>query len=330
MPPLILRPSAQNQINFGANKSTRIGSHPRPTGGGGGFGNGFGDNPLTDDGFYIYTHEPVDADTVLADDFSRGAWYTYTADDVIPYLGANDPETGGGYYNTGVHGWVGTIYNGRPTPTPSGAVELLGNGDYTATAGVVGGDNTANMADHNLKYSTNEVWLRFYTKPSADYDVGSEKMVTFNSTAAGNGGISIGNAGSGRGIANWDCCPVYDCNGPPNVYYYRQNQGAEVITTPGRWQFVEMHVKMNTPGVADGIWELWLDDCGDGTFPVNPVGSPTLKAQHLAVQWQGPTDNKSIVSIWFENWSNPISSGSYKYTFRINANRAHALGFATV
>jgi hypothetical protein len=78
----------------------------------------------------------------------------------------------------------------------------------------------------------------------------------------------------------------------------------------GRWAYVEMHIKMNTPGQSNGIWELWLNDCGtDGRC----TGTPTLRARHTTVEWQGPNDNKQIRSIWFENWANPGSVGTELY-----------------
>jgi hypothetical protein len=85
------------------------------------------------------------------------------------------------------------------------------------------------MADHNLGPNADgyyEIWLRYYIKPSVGYQYGAQKMITFNSTPAGSGGISIGGAGSPFGNGAFDTCPVYDCNTTDEVYYYRQNQGS--------------------------------------------------------------------------------------------------------
>ena len=171
------------------------------------------------------------------------------------------------------------------------------------------------MADHDLgpnKNGYNELWLRYYIKPLTGYVYGAQKMITFNATQAGGGGITIGGSGSPFNDGAYDTCPVYDCNITNAVYYYRQNQGTRYMLKDheGVWTYVEMHIKLNTPGQANGVWELWLNDCGASGVC---TGTPTLRSRFTTVQWQGPTDNKQIRSIWFENWANPGSTGTELY-----------------
>jgi hypothetical protein len=40
---------------------------------------------------------------------------------------------------------------------------------------------------------------------------------------------------------------------------FRQNQGTPVVFQPQHWYCVEMHVKLNTPGLADGEVAAWID-----------------------------------------------------------------------
>ena len=67
---------------------------------------------------------------------------------------------------------------------------------------------------------------------------------------------------------------------------------------------------MNTPGQKNGIYEFWPSDCGASGVC---TGSPILRARHTTVEYQGPSDNKQIKSYWFENWSNPVSTGKMWY-----------------
>jgi hypothetical protein len=184
------------------------------------------------------------------------------------------------------------------------------------------------------KTSYREIFLRYYIKPSIDYGFGAEKMMTINSTPAGWGGISVGGSGSPFGNGAFDMCPVYDCNilgygnplSPHTWGYLSQNTGANLLLKDylGHWVFVEMHIRMNTPGVQDGIWQLWLNDCG--TDGLGCQGTPTLRSNYNNVRWQGPTENKLISSVWFENWANPPSVGETHYD-QIIISKTGPIGF---
>jgi hypothetical protein len=272
---------------------------------------------------YFNSSEPgcgTDSSIVWCDDFETGSWYSKDCDTA---------NASGGLAQT--KGWCGTIFANPISPT--GAAVCGGAGaagtNCAASGGMHnGGQGGVNMADHNLGPNANgynEIWLRYYIKPSAGYQYGAQKMITFNATPAGSGGISIGGAGSPFSNGAYDTCPVYDCNTTGAVYYYRQNQGTKLTLSQitGHWAYVEMHVKLNTPGQANGIWELWLDDCGtDGRC----TGTPTLRSHYTTVQWQGPTDNKQIKSIWFENWANPGSVGTELYD-QIMVKTSGPIGF---
>jgi len=262
-------------------------------------------------GMYYNSSEPgcgTDPSIVLCDDFESGSWYTKDCDEA---------NASGGLLQT--KGWCGTIY-ARPTTPPGAARCGAGVGAAGTNCAADGGQHTGsvggrNMADHDFgpnKSGYNELWLRYYIKPLPGYVYGAQKMINFNATQAGGGGISIGGPGSPFADGALDMCTWWDCNVTGEIYYYRQNQGTRYLLKDhlGVWSYVEMHVKLNTPGQKNGIWELWVDDCG-----ANGVctGTPTLRSRFTTVEWQGPTENKQIRSVWFENWANPGSVGTELY-----------------
>jgi Polysaccharide lyase 14 len=72
-------------------------------------------------------------------------------------------------------------------------------------------------------------------------------------------GQSWGNGGSCSGSPNDPYCSPNNCSNTPNdVYCGKSNDGGEFYN--GRWYLVEMFVKMNTPGVADGVIKGWINN----------------------------------------------------------------------
>jgi hypothetical protein len=274
---------------------------------------------------YYNSSEPgcdgSDPNVLLCDDFEDGTWYEKNCDQA---------NASGGLLQT--DGWCGTIY-GDPI-SPAGAATCGSAGAAGTNCAANGGlhdgsTGGVNMADHNLGPNGNgynEIWLRYYIKALPGYVYGAQKMITINATSAGSGGISIGGSGSPFGDGAYDTCPVYDCNTTGEIYYYRQNQSQVLKLSQilGHWAYVEMHIKLNTPGQKDGIWELWINDCG--TTGVC-TGTPTLRSHYTTVEWQGPTDNKQIRSLWFENWANPGSVGTELYD-QIKVSKGGQIGFA--
>lgn len=70
-----------------------------------------------------------------------------------------------------------------------------------------------------------------------------------------------------------------------------QNSGNGVLDTAGsrvgRWTAIEFHFKLNsTSGAADGIYEVWMDDCGP--FGQTCPTTPTLRGRYTNVAYRGP------------------------------------------
>ena len=48
---------------------------------------------------------------------------------------------------------------------------------------------------------------------------------------------------------------------------------------PGRWYLFEWYVKLNTPGLSDGVAKLWIDDASQ------PISSQTLRMEYEDMRW---------------------------------------------
>ena len=58
-----------------------------------------------------------------------------------------------------------------------------------------------------------------------------------------------------------------------------QNQARNITLQPGRWYLFEWYIKLNTPGVSDGITKLWIDDASA------PIGTQTLRLHYTDMRW---------------------------------------------
>jgi hypothetical protein len=259
-------------------------------------------------GYYLNSAEPMcngsDSTVLMCDDFEDGSWYTTNGD------------ISGGKNNTANDGWSGTIY--ADPITPAGAAVCGNQGavgsNCSATSGYLdGSEGGQNFGDHDLGpnlSSYNEIFWRYYIRTSNDTVWSGEKMLTFNKCCAGVGGIYFGSTGAGvsgagaNNTAEFNVCPVYDCFDSQKGFggWRTQNQGSKLgVAANNHWYYVEIHVKLNSPGQANGIYEVWIDDCGIG---LGCTGPGTLRTRYTDVQWVGPGDNSLIGSLWLENWGN--------------------------
>lgn len=63
----------------------------------------------------------------------------------------------------------------------------------------------------------------------------------------------------------------------------------------GQWRCVEAHVKLNSPGVSDGVFEFWVDGA--------------LEARRDDLNWVGTWQGYGINAIFFENYWNDGAPG---------------------
>lgn len=75
-----------------------------------------------------------------------------------------------------------------------------------------------------------------------------------------------------------------------NLKWLGLRQGQTPIFSPiesGRWVCVESHVKLNTPGKTDGVFELWIDG--------------KLEASRTDLDWHGEWTDYGINAVFLEN-----------------------------
>jgi hypothetical protein len=58
--------------------------------------------------------------------------------------------------------------------------------------------------------------------------------------------------------------------------YKGQNQGNDLTWELGKWYYVEFHVKLNDPGVSNGIAEFWIDEAS----PSLTINNQTLRLKY--------------------------------------------------
>ncbi len=82
----------------------------------------------------------------------------------------------------------------------------------------------------------------------------------------------------------------------------------------GQWYCIEAHVKLNTPGNSDGLFEFWIDD--------------TLQANTSNLNWHGDwnsnSDNLKLNAVMIENhWNkgSPVDQERYMDNFVISTSR---------
>jgi hypothetical protein len=98
----------------------------------------------------------------------------------------------------------------------------------------------------------------------------------------------------------------------------------------GRWYCFEYRMKLNTPGQANGVAELWIDDCG-----VNGLGCAGTSTRRISVTNIRFSSRKStsdrIEMVWLENWANSQnqggSLGTGPYWDQVKASTVGPIGF---
>lgn len=268
---------------------------------------------------YFNSSEPgcdgSDPNVLWCDDFEDGSWFVTTADKNNPL---ND-------------GWNGTPFGG-PDPQGTNFGRCSGKGvagtNCAVTSGPHGGIGQAlAMGDHDLNglVGVDEIYFRYYVQPQPGYLFGQEKALTFNQCCAGIGGIYFGTIffGSGASVSSIR----------PHFYAIKQgvnlsmNLGTDLFMSGGNWYYIELHLKLNTPGSSNGIFELWMDDCGPNGLGC--TGPGTLRTRYTNVLFRNAGDSTQIGSIWLENWANPAPIGEMYYDqLKVSRIRVGPVGVA--
>lgn len=245
-----------------------------------------------------------DPSVLMCDDFEDGTWYEKNCDVA---------NASGGLLQT--DGWCGTIYADPISPTSAAICGGQGAGgtNCAATSGYLDGHRgNRNMADHSLgpdRTSYDELYFRYYIRTSTDTIWSGEKLLTFNKCCAGGGGIDFTCAATGQSGAGANNTAEYNIVDAGSDTWKTQNQGNNLgVAANNRWYYVELHVRLNTPGVSNGIWEVWMNDCGTSGVC---GGAPTLRSRHTNIMYRASGNNSTIGTVWIENWGNnrPGASG---------------------
>jgi len=259
---------------------------------------------------YFNSSEPMcngsDPTVLMCDDFEDGNWAMTHCDD--PDQSQND-------------GWCGTIfYGGYPDPQGTGFGRCGGLGvvgtDCVAYSGVLQGTGTTTqgfMGNHTFtgNRGVDEIYVRWYVKALPGFSFGHMKQLFLQDWV----------------LDTWQCCALDSSvfgNPTPALIsmiddvWLTQNQGNPLTMVPGRWYYIEVHAKLNTVGKKDGIYELWMDDCGTNGLGCNSSG--TLRARHTTNTFR-TSSTQQIHMIWLENWGNPGSQGELYYDQIVAATR---------
>jgi hypothetical protein len=80
-------------------------------------------------------------------------------------------------------------------------------------------------------------------------------------------------------VANYQDLDTPETGGLYNKVNRFQNQGRNITLQPGNWYLFEWYVKLNDPGVSNGVTRLWIDDAGA------PVTKQTLRMEYTDMRW---------------------------------------------
>jgi len=171
----------------------------------------------------------------------------------------------------------------------------------------------------------NELYVRFYFKQLSGYVHNNNQKFMSLITGAYSGGIDQGGL-VGRTMREPQACPQWTCN-ELSEGYLDQNQGQNIfIESDSHWYFIEVHFKINTFNTRNGIFQLWINDCG--TNGLGCTGTPTLRSSFTNVGWIGGSSTTSTVvgSAWFDIWGNPSDVGTM-YIDQLIVSKAGPIGF---
>jgi hypothetical protein len=80
-------------------------------------------------------------------------------------------------------------------------------------------------------------------------------------------------------IANYQDVDTPETGGRYTKVNRFQNQHRNITLQPGTWYLFEWFVKLNTPGLSNGITKLWIDDA------TNPISTQSLRMEYDDMRW---------------------------------------------
>lgn len=147
------------------------------------------------------------------------------------------------------------------------------------------------------------LYVRLYVKFSDPYNWGN----------VDDKGIYFQNSGGASVIHNVKMEYSSWGTGKPNLASYAllnrgerlyQNQGNDLKFEPGRWYMVEMHIKLNTPGVPDGVYELWVDDMS------RPISNQILRLRYTDLLIRPSGNTRGYNTLFLTSYHQRCNLGS--------------------
>jgi hypothetical protein len=90
----------------------------------------------------------------------------------------------------------------------------------------------------------------------------------------------VPNSGPGMPfVANYQDLDWQETGGQYTRVNRFQNQGNDITLQPGRWYLFEWYVRLNTPGLSDGVTRLWIDDATES------IDTQTLRLYYTDIRW---------------------------------------------
>lgn len=285
---------------------------------------------------YFNSSEPgcggSDPSVLMCDDFEDGDWAQSNCDKPVGAGGiAYAPNDGWCmtifYHNADGTTTDGTNGNGFNPAVVPGYARCAGDGAGGTRCAATSAARTspapssqAMFGSHDLNGGFyNEVYYRLYFKNLPGYVPGHEKMFGLTTQAGTNYLLQMSYNPFGSNVPSSISMQNQDIN--PGSWQ-SQNQGNALALVNDHWYYIEQHVKLNTLGQSDGVYEMWLDDCG--TTGTQCVGPGTLRARYPNMIYKTANDvdpNARIGAFWLENWSNAGSVGETYYDQLVVATR---------
>ena len=270
-----------------------------------------------------------DTNTLFCDDFEDGGWAATDGDCKNPSSGAQITactDAGSATSYGPNDGWSMTINPPNDFVDPDGTdFGRCGSAGAVGTNCAVTSDEIPSTNGNQIqgehwftpaKATYAEVYFRYYlfqrcgdgrsypceTPASGDFKIGHEKTVNFYTTVGGSN-CCISNKFFSTGEIRMQVLTGGGSWLGQNISF--------INIVNGRWYYIEHHIILETTTSADdGIWQLWIDDCG--TTGLDCSGPGTLRSSHTGIDW-GTVTGEEVDHIWFENWGNVSSEGEEYY-----------------
>ena len=86
-------------------------------------------------------------------------------------------------------------------------------------------------------------------------------------------------------VANYQDVDTPETGGLYNKVNRFQNQGRNITLQPGHWYLFEWYVKLNDPGVSNGVTRLWIDTADE------PITTQMLRMEYTDMRWLRARDS---------------------------------------